>query len=193
VSEAVHPRRRYAAVAVTGRFQPFHNDHLALVLHALALAPRVVIGITNPDAADCREHPASAHRHLPAANPYSFEQRASLIAAAMSAAGVPPGRAAIVPFPLETPLRWSQLLPPGTAQLVRVFSDWEREKVRRFEAAGFPVIVLQGDSAGRLSATQVRAALSGGAPWQQWVPPGARELLAAWHAGTPALREATGA
>jgi cytidyltransferase-like protein len=193
VSGPARRHGRFAAVAVTGRFQPFHNDHLALVRHALALAPRVVIGITNPDATERRAHPASAHRHLPDANPYSFEQRASLVAAALRAAGVGSGRFAIVPFPLEAPQRWSQLLPPGTVQLVRVFSDWEREKVRRFEAAGFPVVVLSGDTTGRLSATRVRAALAAGEPWQQWVPPGARELLASWHGATPTASGAASA
>jgi hypothetical protein len=96
------------------------------------------------------------------------------------AADVDPARYDIVPFPLDEPARWPALVPGGTPQLVRVFTDWEREKLRRFEAAGYPVVALQGDPARRISATDIRAALASGAPWQHWVPPGARELLASW-------------
>lgn len=167
-------------LAVTGRFQPFHVDHLELVQWALAHAERVCIGITNPVGEQRQAHPASAHRHRADANPWDDAQRAALIRAALAAAAVPVARYDIVPFPLDDPSRWAAILPAGTPQLVRVFSDWEREKLRRFEAAGYPVVALQGDPARRVSATDIRAALATGTPWQQWVPPGARELLAEW-------------
>lgn len=167
-------------LAVTGRFQPFHIDHLELVLWALARAQRVCIGITNPVGELRQPHPSSAHRHRADANPWNDAQREALVRAALAAAGVDAARYDIVPFPLDDPARWATRVPPGTPQLVRVFSDWEREKLRRFEAAGWPVVALQGDPARRVSATDIRAALASGAPWRQWVPPGARELLAGW-------------
>jgi nicotinamide mononucleotide adenylyltransferase len=167
-------------LAVTGRFQPFHVDHLELVQWALAHASRVCIGITNPGGEARQAHPASAHRHRADANPWSDAQRAALIRAALQAAGVAASRYDIVPFPLDDPSRWAAIVPAGTPQLVRVFTDWEREKLRRFEAAGYPVVALEGDPARRVSATDIRAALAGGAAWQHWVPPGARELLAGW-------------
>lgn len=169
-------------LAVTGRFQPFHVDHLALVRHALDRAGQVVIGITNPDSAARVAHPASAHRHLASANPFDYAQRERLIAAALHADGIDAARYRIVAFPLDEPARWPALLPPGTPQLVRVFSDWEREKVRRFAAAGYPPLVLQGDPATRVSATGIRRCLASGEAWQHWVPPGARELLVDWVA-----------
>lgn len=171
---------RWPLLAVTGRFQPFHVDHLELLQWALARATRVCIGITNPSGAAPQAHPASAHRHRADANPWSDAQRAALIRAALTAAAVDPLRYDIVPFPLDEPTRWAELVPVSTPQLVRVFSDWEREKLRRFEAAGYPVVALQGDAARRVSATDIRAALAAGAAWQHWVPPGARELLASW-------------
>jgi hypothetical protein len=61
-----------------------------------------------------------------------------------------------------------------------VFSDWEREKVRRFAAAGFPPRVLQGDPERRVAATEIRRRIVAGEPWDAEVPAGARELLAAW-------------
>lgn len=172
---------RLRLIAVTGRFQPFHRDHLDLVQQALAIADRVLIGVTNADAAALRPHPASRHRHLASANPYSFEQRRQLIDAALAAAGVAAARYEILTFPLDEPERWPAIVPPGTPQLVRVFSDWEREKVRRFAAAGYPPRVVTGDAATRMSGTDIRVAMQARQPWQQWVPPGARELLQRWH------------
>ena len=177
---AVVPTPRWPLLAVTGRFQPFHVDHLELVQWALAHAEKVCIGITNPSGETRQAHPASAHRHRAEANPWNDTQRAALVRAALTAAGVAPARHDIVPFPLDEPARWGTIVPAGTPQLVRVFSDWEREKLRRFEAAGYPVVALQGDPARRVSASDIRAALASGASWQHWVPPGARELLAEW-------------
>ncbi|MEZ5474440.1 MAG: adenylyltransferase/cytidyltransferase family protein [Steroidobacteraceae bacterium] len=169
------------ALAVTGRFQPFHNDHLQLVQFALARASCVLIGVTSSDPTSRQAHPASAHRHLACANPFSYEERRQLIAAALAAAGTPASRYRIVAFPLDEPALWPAIVPLGTAQIVRVFSDWEREKVRRFETAGYPTIVLVGDMPTRVSATDIRRALDQGAPWQHWVPPGTRELLVRWR------------
>ncbi len=182
-------RDRHRLLAITGRFQPFHNDHLALVRYALERAERVAIGITNPDPATRQAHPASGHRHLAAANPFSYAQRRELIAAALLTDGCERSRFAIMPFPLDEPRHWPTILPLGTPQLVRVFSDWEREKVRRFSAAGFPVCVLAGDAARRISASDIRAAMTRREPWQHWVPPGARELLASWECSAPGARE----
>ena len=164
-------------VGYTGRFQPFHKDHLEMVHVALKLAKRVVIGVTNPDSAILHPHAASAHRHLPDANPFTYDERAAMIVAALAAGGVSPGRFQIKPFPLESYADWPLLLPPGTPQLVRVFSDWEREKVRRFDDAGYPVIVLEGNPLTRISGTEIRRRLTNGELWEQWVPAGARELV----------------
>ena len=168
-------------VGYTGRFQPFHMDHLEMVHTALGLAQRVVIGVTNPDPTMLHRHAASAHRHLPDANPFTYEERSAMITAALATDSVSPERVRIVPFPLESAADWPSLLPPGTPQLVRVFSDWEREKVRRFDGAGYPAIVLEGNPLTRISGTEIRRRLACDEPWEQWVPPGARELVARFY------------
>lgn len=168
-------------LAFTGRFQPFHFQHLEMVRHALTLAERVVIGITNPEDRPREQHPSSSHRHLAAANPFSLAQRRALIEAALQADGIPACRWQVIPFPLDDDAHWSTLIPRGTPQLVRVFSDWEREKVRRFAAAGYPPVVLEGDTSTRLSATDVRRSLRESNDVPESVPPGARELLAGWR------------
>lgn len=169
-----------ALIGVTGRFQPFHFDHLDLVRYALARADRVLIGITNPDATARVAHAASAHRHLPESNPWTFAERATLVLEALRADGVAAERFCIVPFDLEDPAGWRSILPPGTPQLVRVFSEWEREKARRFADHGYPPLVLEGNPAVRISASDIRAAMRSGGDWAGLVPPGARDLLLQW-------------
>ena len=167
-----------SSVAITGRFQPFHRDHLDLVRHGLSLAPRVVVGITNPDARSWQAVAASGHRHLATSNPFSYLERLRMITAALACAGIPANRYDIVPFPLDCPGVWTSYIPRDVAHLVRVFSEWEAEKTRRLEAGGYPVKVLFGDPATRISASEIRAAMAAGHPWDHWVPPGAREQLA---------------
>lgn len=170
---------QYPVVAITGRFQPFHLDHLELVHYGLGLAPRVIIGITNPDVRSLAAVASSAHRHLAAANPFSYLQRQRMISAALAAADIGANRYDIVPFPLDCSEAWSSYVPQTATQLVRVFSDWEQDKARRLAAGGYNVQVLTGNAATRISASDIRAAMVGGRPWTQWVPPGVREQLAA--------------
>lgn len=171
------PACKFELVAVTGRFQPFHTDHLGLLLHALSIGDRLIVCITNPDDRSLQKVTSSAHRHLRSSNPFSYFERLQMIDTALRAAGVAADRYAIVPFPLEEPAEWFVYVPAGTSQIVRTYSDWERDKAGRLEAAGYPVILLEGNPQRRVSATAIRAAMSVTEPWSQWVPSGTREFL----------------
>lgn len=171
--------RRYDRIAVTGRFQPFHSDHLGLLLHALSIAERTLVCITNPDARSLQPLAASKHRHLAASNPFSYFERMRMITAALEAAGLAAERYDIVPFPLDASSVWPAYVPRGTPQLVRVYSEWEREKTRRLEAANYPVLMLEGNRQSRISASEIRAAMAAGEPWAHWVPQGTRDMLEA--------------
>ena len=162
-------------MAFTGRFQPFHKDHLDLVGYGLRHGERLVIGITNPDPRSLAAVAASAHRHLASANPFSYLERQRMIHAALDTAGVPRQRYDIVPFPLDAPAAWFAYIPSTAVQLVRVYSDWEREKVRQLAAGGYRLRVLPGDPAIRISGSTIRAALASSGSWRHWVPDGARE------------------
>lgn len=183
---AAHQGFRHETVALTGRFQPFHSDHLELAHEALRLSRRLLIGITNPDARSLRALPDNRHRHLASANPFSYLERVRMIRAALEAASVAAQRFEIVPFPLETPEACATYIPRGTPQLVRVHSQWERTKARRLQEAGYPVLLLT-RAEKRISASRIRAAIASSEPWESQVPPGVKEVLL--EAGERALRE----
>lgn len=67
----VQPPYTFSAAVVIGRFQPFHNGHLALLQRALTLAPRVVVVL------------GSAHSARTPRNPWNHEERARMIADAL--------------------------------------------------------------------------------------------------------------
>jgi nicotinamide mononucleotide adenylyltransferase len=175
------------AVAITGRFQPFHLDHLDLVKQGLAYGGAVVIGITNPDHRSLKAVSSSAHRHKSNANPFTFWERQQIISAVMKAFGVAADRFRIVPFPLDEPSTWFGYIPQATQQLVRAYSDWEAAKAAALRDGGYIVELIEGDPARKISATEVRAAMAVGEPWQHWVPEAAVEILQAY--GEDVLRE----
>ncbi|EJL31222.1 cytidyltransferase-related enzyme [Caulobacter sp. AP07] len=74
---------RYAYVAYVGRFEPFHLGHLSVIRRALDEAPRVIVLIGSAEA------PRSAR------NPWTFEERAVMIRAAL---GPDAGRLIIRPL-----------------------------------------------------------------------------------------------
>ena len=162
---------------MTGRFQPLHRQHVELFGLALDRCDRLVVAITNPDAGTRRAEAASAHRHTGQANPFTYYQRALLVAAALAEAGWA-GRAVTVPFDLTRPEHWPEYVPAGTHHYVRAFSDWEREKAARLAGAGYPVTLIAGDPAAKLSATRVRESLAAGDNrWEHWVPAATVPLL----------------
>lgn len=162
---------------VTGRFQPVHGQHLELFEIALARCRHLVIAVTNPDAAARHKEPASAHRHTRVANPFTYFERVRLLQAAMRERGLAE-RATIVPFDLTRTEQWPHYVPPSAHQFVRAYTGWEREKAARLAQAGYPVTVLDGDAARRVSAGDIRASLADGdGRWRGLAPPSTVPLL----------------
>jgi cytidyltransferase-like protein len=152
--------------AVTGRFQPVHAQHLELFAHALAHHDELVVAVTNPDRQARRREATSAHRHTDAANPFTFYDRARLLAAALAGAGL---TATVVPFDLTRPEVWPEYVPLDAHQYVRAYSAWEVEKADQLRAGGYAVTVLDGDPAAKLDATDIRRAFDDGS-WVDLVP-----------------------
>lgn len=167
---------------VTGRFQPVHEQHLELIGMALSRADQAVVAITNPDAGARRAEATSAHRHTSEANPFSYFERLTLLRAAVRAEGWA-DRVMIVPFDLTRPSCWAEYVPLEALQVVRVFGDWEKEKVRQLRDGGYPVWEVRGDPAAKLHAADIRTAMAGEDDWTAFVPaatvPLLRDILAA--------------
>ncbi len=162
---------------VSGRFQPVHEQHLELVGIALAECQHVIIAITNPDTGSRHEEPTSEHRHTDSANPFSYFERARLLHAAVQARGWVE-RTTLVPFNLTRPDLWSQYVPLEARQYVRAFSEWERQKAQWLARRGYPVRLLDGDPATKMSSTDIRASLDAGdGEWRKRVPAASQPLL----------------
>ena len=162
---------------VTGRFQPIHQQHLDLFDIALEACHHLIVAVTNPDTGARHQEPSSAHRHTASANPFSYFERARLITVVLREHGVA-DRCTLVPFDLARKDVWPQYVPPNARQFVRAYGEWEREKARRFEQAGYAVTLLEGDAANRMSASEIRASLrAGDGAWQALVPAATRPVL----------------
>ena len=156
----------------TGRFQPFHNQHLE-VLSALSHEfDRIIIGITNPDIENLFEHAASLHRHTDVANPFSYESRVQIIKASISdLTDLNNVEIEIIPFDLTQPSSWT--VPAETVFALRIFSVWEVSKLNLFTGQGFEVLELPAP-ANKLSASDIREALTtNDSTWHSHVAPGA--------------------
>jgi nicotinamide-nucleotide adenylyltransferase len=170
-------RARFAVVH--GRFQPFHLDHLAYCRLGLGRGDTLVVGITHFDPALARLEPANPHRHEPAANPFTYWERALMIRDALLDDGVSPERFVLVAFPIHDPERWPHYVPgdpADTLHVIRVFSPWEEEKARRLEAAGFRVEANR-TAPKRLSGSELRARLAADDGWEPLVPKAVREWI----------------
>lgn len=156
----------------TGRFQPFHNQHLE-VLSALSREfDQIIIGITNPDIENLFEHAASQHRHTDAANPFSYESRVRIIKASISELSELNGlEIEIIPFDLTQPSSWA--VPAETVFALRIFSVWEASKLDLFTGQGFEVLELPAPVT-KISASDIREALTtNDSTWHSHVAQGA--------------------
>ena len=156
----------------TGRFQPFHNQHLE-VLSALSREfDQIIIGITNPDIENLFEHAASQHRHTDAANPFSYESRVQIVKASISELSELNGvEIEIIPFDLTQPSSWA--VPAETVFALRIFSSWEASKLDLFTGQGFEVLELPAPAT-KISASDIREALTtNDSTWHSHVAPGA--------------------
>lgn len=168
---------------VHGRFQPFHLGHLTYLRAALERCQTLLIAITNPDPSMVHEEAEADHRHREEANPYTFFQRLTMIRETLLDEGIDLQRVTIIPFPINLPERWRYYLPPTVVQYIRVFSDWERKKVERFQAAGYRVEVLHPGAEKEIEASQVRALMKSGGDWRSLVPPAVARVIERIEAG----------
>jgi cytidyltransferase-like protein len=162
---------------VHGRFQPFHNGHLACLQQAATRCRHLLIGITNPDRRSMIIEPEDPTRHLPASNPFTFTERLLMITAVLrdTDPGIP---SYVIPFPIGFPALWHEYLPAGTVHFMRLFSGWGRVKIERLTAAGYRVVTLEPGVEKDVSGEQVRAAWRRDDPlWTSLVPPAVADTI----------------
>ncbi len=156
----------------TGRFQPFHNQHLEVLTALSQKFDRIIIGVTNPDLDNLQEHSASQHRHTDSANPFSYESRVQIIKDSISELTDPKNvEIEIIPFDLTQPDSWT--VPADTVFALRIFSVWEASKLDLFTGQGFEVLELPAPAT-KISASDIREKLTtNDSTWHSHVAPGA--------------------
>ncbi|MGA0003258.1 MAG: adenylyltransferase/cytidyltransferase family protein [Candidatus Nanopelagicales bacterium] len=154
----------------TGRFQPFHNQHMEVLSALSQKFNRIIIGITNPDIENLFEHAASKHRHTDVANPFSYESRVQIIKDSISELPeLDSIEIEIIPFDLTQPDSWA--VPAETVFALRIFSAWEASKLELFTGQGFEVLELPAPAT-KVSASDIREALTtNDSTWHSRVAP----------------------
>jgi nicotinamide mononucleotide adenylyltransferase len=124
-----------------GRFQPFHNEHLAYVTAAHRSCKFLWIGITKYDL-DAEVSPLGREREKPENNPLTYFERISIIADALNDVGIPRSTFAFIPFPIEHPHKLRQFLSTSVVCFTTICESWNREKIGVLKAEGYTVTVL---------------------------------------------------
>jgi len=163
---------------IHGRFQPFHNGHLAYLRGAAARCDEVFVGITNPDPSRIKPEASDPLRHLPESNPYTYVERLLMVEAAALDAGLDLARVHVIPFPVNERELWHAYVPEDVVQFIRLFSDWGGTKLDRLREAGYEVVVLDEGAEKEISGAQVRAAMRDGGDWERLVPPRVARVIA---------------
>lgn len=172
--------QRIDVAVVIGRFQPFHNGHLALLREALAHAPRVLLVL------------GSAHQARSPRHPFSWTERAEMVRLALPEAER--GRVDVLPLrDYFDEARWvtavreevGQRVGSANVLLVGHFKDATSDYLRRFA----PWQLLSLPRLHRVDATDLRAALFDAEPealeivlstWVDQVPASTRAFVQAW-------------
>jgi len=173
-------RPHHDTAVVIGRFQPFHNGHLALLTEALALATQVVVVL------------GSAHQARSPRHPFTWAERAEMLRLALPEAD----RERVQFLPLRDLYdegRWVQAVREGvqalggtgSVLLVGHFKDATSDYLRRFSPWQLHSLPRQH----AVDATDLRAALFEAEPealpavlasWVDQAPPSTRAFVAAW-------------
>ncbi len=180
--------QQFDKVMVHGRFQPFHNEHLEFVLLGLLHSKeKLIIGITNPQ----NEHKkkslenGAAHRYNEEGNPYSFDLRKEMIARTLDTFKIERNRYEIIPFDIDSGEEELKMIAEkyggNLVHVLKIFSNWEREKIEKIKASGMDVFTLKDGHVEvtnkHVSGNLVRELLSSERNWKDFIPLGTISVL----------------
>lgn len=127
---------------VHGRFQPPHLDHLEYIEAALNKTSHLIVGITQPDAAQLIDCPEDPHRAESASNPLSYEERCEAIRRMLLSKSISENRFSFVRFPIEQPVNLEKSIALGTVCYTTIRDEWNVIKIERLRSLGYDVRVL---------------------------------------------------
>lgn len=153
---------------VHGRFQPFHDEHLAYAAWAAGECEELLVGITNADPSHTRAEDAESKRHKPQHNPFAYHERHRMIRAAVEASTIAvPVR--VMPFPINRPDLWSAYAPESATYYVNVLEEWHEVKADRIREHGRRVRTKEGTRT--VSGVDIREQMArGDDAWRADVP-----------------------
>jgi nicotinamide-nucleotide adenylyltransferase len=143
---------------LVGRFQPFHNGHLAAVRHALGKVDYLYIVVGSSQKSHERD------------NPFTASERIGMMKAALDGAGVPPSRWMAIPL-ADTISHsvWPATLKTTVPKFDMVFTN-DSLTTRLLKEQGmkvYPVPYLKRD---KYSGTNVRSGILEMKDWEKLVP-----------------------
>jgi len=148
-----------------GRFQPFHNGHLAVIKNILGEVDELVIVI------------GSAQYSHRIDNPFTTGERLTMIHNALEEAEIPSERCWIVPVrDVHVHMLWVTEVVGYTPKFDVVYGN-EPLTRRLFSEAGFKVKSVPYEKREIYSATEIRERMLKGKNWEELVPKSVAEFI----------------
>jgi nicotinamide-nucleotide adenylyltransferase len=148
-----------------GRFQPFHNGHLAAVKYALKKIDYLYIVV------------GSAQKSHERDNPFTAGERIMMIKAALNEAGVDANRWMLIPVQdADSHSVWTATLRSTVPKFDMVFSN-DTLTIRLLKEEGINVIAIPYLNRSEYSATNVRARILERKDWETLVPPAVDRIV----------------
>lgn len=140
-----------------GRFQPFHQGHMAVVQGMMKVCDQVIMGM------------GSSQFSRTDFNPFTADERRQMIGSAIEESGLNLEKFTLVELPdLPADAGWVEAVLKMTGPVTKVWSGNEHTK-KLFDAAGVPVQHIS--PVPGISATAIRASISAGdGKWHKKVP-----------------------
>jgi cytidyltransferase-like protein len=162
-----------------GRFQPPHNGHVRYVLAALERAERVIVGICTPELCTEEEAARTGYPCVPEHNPFSYAERAGMLAAALDEAGVSPARYSFAALRSDY-ADVESAIPKNAVFLMSVTGAGDAAKIAHLASLGYATETIMELPSGtvREEGSGVRDGLrQGDGSWKDLVPESVRGYL----------------